>query len=59
MKHFVLLYACFALLTLNCSNAVPKENSTIPLTHQDKELLEGVQQKIFNAFVQANIQKGT
>ncbi len=57
MKHFVLLYSCFALLTLNCSNTVPQKNTTATLTTQDKELLQGIEQKIFNAFVQANIKK--
>ena len=47
----------FALLTLNCSNTVPAKNATGTLSVQDKELLRGIEQKIFNAFVQANIKK--
>ena len=57
MKQYLLLYTFFALLTLNCANTVPKEHSAANLSPEDQELLSGIQQKIFNAFVQANIKK--
>lgn len=57
MKNTILLYLSLALLSLNCGNTAPKANDIALLDTQDKELLEGIQEKIFNAFVQTNIQK--
>lgn len=56
MKKAILFYLCLALLSLNCGNTAPKTNSVSQLTAQDKELLKGIQGKIFDAFVQTNIQ---
>ncbi|MEM1336405.1 MAG: hypothetical protein AAGF96_01585 [Bacteroidota bacterium] len=55
MKKVILLYFGFAVLTLNCSNTASK-NKITPLNTQEKEVLQGIQGKIFNAFVQSNIQ---
>ncbi|MEO0573227.1 MAG: hypothetical protein AAF039_16085 [Bacteroidota bacterium] len=57
MKKAILPYLCLALLSLNCSNTTPKKSDLSLLTAQDKELLKGIQTKIFDAFVQTNIQK--
>ena len=57
MKNVFLLYLSFAILTLNCSITVPQHKTVMPLNAQEKEVLNGIQGKIFNAFVQSNIQK--
>ena len=51
------LYLCLAFLSINCANTTPKTNDVSLLNEQDKELLRGIQGKIFNAFVQTTIQK--
>ena len=57
MKKTVLLYLSLALVSINCSNTAPQKNDLALLHAQDKELLQGIQNKIFDAFVQTNIQK--
>jgi len=57
MRKTVLLYLSLALVSINCSNTAPQKNDLALLHAQDKELLQGIQNKIFDAFVQTNIQK--
>ncbi len=57
MKRTILLYLSVALMSLNCANTTPASHDISPLNEQDKELLKGIQGKIFDAFVQTNIQK--
>lgn len=57
MKKTILLYLSVALLSLNCANTTPAKHDISLLNEQDKELLKGIQGKIFDAFVQTNIQK--
>ena len=46
-----------AFVSINCSNTTPKKYDLTLFNTQDKELLKGIQGKIFDAFVQTNIQK--
>ncbi|MEM1258650.1 MAG: hypothetical protein AAGH81_08980 [Bacteroidota bacterium] len=57
MKKTILLYISAAIWFLNCANTTPAKHDVSQLNAQDKKLLKGIQDKIFNAFVQTNIQK--
>ncbi|NQZ44619.1 MAG: hypothetical protein HRT65_09930 [Flavobacteriaceae bacterium] len=57
MKKTLLLCTCVSILSLNCANSTAKETAIQLEEIQGNVLLDGIETKIFEAFVQANINK--